>query len=538
MRFFLILCLAGLLYTACDTATPAEPQKKVVHFLENKELTFKEKLERCLSAVYREELGFNEEQLEWLTQVYEKNKYAPIWFNDSILNEKGEQMKETLEHCMWLGIPETRLKFTKKEIINPVITELLMTARSALILQDLKTGMFNDTTKQYLPQRFADVTVYDSLLAFPDSIGYSRFYIDHSFTDTNYRYLAEHLYDFCSDFPIDKTTFDIKPEKEDSINAVPMAMNALQKKGYLGLADTGKVLFMNALKQFQVHNGLKPDGKIGKYTAWALNENTYDKVLRAGLALDKMRRKQKYPEKFVKVNLPEYLLRFYVNDSLKSVHNIICGTTDHQTPELKSKIHTVVVYPYWNVPYSISSKEILPAVKANHNYLSKNNYKIYKGDHEVNPHSVKWKKIPKNTFPYKVIQQPGPSNSLGIIKFEFHNDYSVYIHDTPTKYLFKTDVRSYSHGCMRCQNPVDLGKLILDYDTLRPKKRKIGGKGNPLTPDSLDSLMNLAENYEIRLKDPVPVFVEYQSVVADKEHMVFHLDIYRRDEEYLKIMRD
>jgi murein L,D-transpeptidase YcbB/YkuD len=254
--------------------------------------------------------------------------------------------------------------------------------------------------------------------------------------------------------------------------------------------------------------------------------------------MDKMRRHAKYPEKFIRVNLPEYMLRYYVNDSLKSVHNIVCGTVDHQTPELKSKVHSIVVYPYWNVPFSIASKEILPALKANRNYLTKNNYKIFKGDREIDPHSVNWKKIKKNTFPYKVVQQPGPGNSLGIIKFEFHNSHSVYIHDTPVKYLFKTDVRSYSHGCMRCQNPVDLGKVILDYDTLRRGHRKIGGKGNPLTPDSLDSLMVVAENYPIKLMDQVPVYVEYQSVVADREHMVFHLDIYKRDEEYLKIMRD
>jgi murein L,D-transpeptidase YcbB/YkuD len=372
----------------------------------------------------------------------------------------------------------------------------------------------------------------------PDSVEFARFYIDHSFTDTNYRFLAEHLYAFCSNFPLDKTTFQIKPQKEDSINSVPDTKQALHLKGYLGVADSDEEVYIKALKEFQIHNGLKPDGKIGKYTAQALNESTYNKVLRAGLAMDKMRRHAKYPEKFIRVNLPEYMLRYYVNDSLKSVHNIVCGTVDHQTPELKSKVHSIVVYPYWNVPFSIASKEILPALKANRNYLTKNNYKIFKGDREIDPHSVNWKKIKKNTFPYKVVQQPGPGNSLGIIKFEFHNSHSVYIHDTPVKYLFKTDVRSYSHGCMRCQNPVDLGKVVLDYDTLRRGHRKIGGKGNPLTPDSLDSLMVVAENYPIKLMDQVPVYVEYQSVVADREHMVFHLDIYKRDEEYLKIMRD
>jgi murein L,D-transpeptidase YcbB/YkuD len=144
---------------------------------------------------------------------------------------------------------------------------------------------------------------------------------------------------------------------------------------------------------------------------------------------------------------------------------------------------------------------------------------------------VNWKRIKENTFPYTVIQQPGPSNSLGIIKFEFFNDFSVYVHDTPSKGLFGVDVRSYSHGCMRCQNPVDLGKMILNYDSL-------GIKRNDLTADSLDSLILLKKNYVIRLKDQVPIFIEYSTVTADVDHIIFWLDIYKRDEEYLKFLRN
>jgi murein L,D-transpeptidase YcbB/YkuD len=84
---------------------------------------------------------------------------------------------------------------------------------------------------------------------------------------------------------------------------------------------------------------------------------------------------------------------------------------------------------------------------------------------------------------------------------------------------------------MRCENPVDLGKTILDYDSIRKKR-------NDITSDSLDSLLTLAENYSITLKSPVPIFVEYFTVSATKEKMIFHLDIYLRDEEYLKVMKD
>jgi murein L,D-transpeptidase YcbB/YkuD len=222
---------------------------------------------------------------------------------------------------------------------------------------------------------------------------------------------------------------------------------------------------------------------------------------------------------------------FYVHDSLKRIHHIVIGKTTNQTPQLESKIRSIVVFPFWKVPYSIASKEILPAVKRNAGYMAKNNYKIYRNDHEVNPYGVNWKAIKENSFPYQVIQQPGPGNSLGIIKFEFHNSYSVYVHDTPSKSLFKTDVRSYSHGCMRCEKPVDLAKTILDYDSVRRKR-------NDITADSLDSLLIDAKNYTIKLKNTIPIYVEYNTVVADRKQLIFHIDIYKREEEYLKIMKD
>ena len=84
---------------------------------------------------------------------------------------------------------------------------------------------------------------------------------------------------------------------------------------------------------------------------------------------------------------------------------------------------------------------------------------------------------------------------------------------------------------MRTESPVDLAKLILSYDS-------VGRKANPITADSLDSLISLAQNYPIKLKTPVPVYIEYRTVTANRENLTIHLDIYKRDEEYLKIMRE
>jgi murein L,D-transpeptidase YcbB/YkuD len=309
------------------------------------------------------------------------------------------------------------------------------------------------------------------------------------------------------------------------------AAQALFLKGYLKTKSPDITDFTVALKHYQQHNGLKSDGVIGKYTVIALNESTYSKILRAALALDKLRRKKSYPPKCIRINIPEYLLRFYVNDSLKSTHRMVVGNADNQTPELRSKINKIIVYPYWNVPNSIARKEILPILKRSPKYLARNNMKIYRKTSRINPYRVNWRRIRKNTFPYSIRQDPGPNNSLGILKFEFFNNYNVYVHDTPSKHFFDSDIRAFSHGCMRCEFPIELAKLILDYDS-------ISGRRNPITSDSLDSMLLKVVNRPFPLKDPIPIFVEYTSVYASRDGILFYLDIYKREEDFLKIMKE
>ncbi len=260
-----------------------------------------------------------------------------------------------------------------------------------------------------------------------------------------------------------------------------------------------------------------------------MSESTKNKLMRTALSMEKWRWKNEYPLKYVHINIPEYLLRLYMDDTLRSANKIIIGKTDTKTPELTSKIRQIVLYPYWVVPQSITSKEINPKVKQNVNYLAKNNYKIFRNDIEVDPTTVNWAKVKENTFPFKVRQEFGPTNSLGILKFEFNNKFGVYVHDTPNKGLFNNDIRAYSHGCMRVQNPIELAKMILDKDSIHKKR-------NDFTSLEMDSLYLLNENYKINLRDPVPIFIEYKTVTVREKMLIFHPDIYYKDEKYLKLM--
>ena len=501
-------------------------KKSEQSFLKDSNLSEKTKLERILDSDYLKTMQLNEDEIKWLQSVYLKSSYKRFFSTDSCLKNIAFDLQCELDRSIWYGIPRIRIQKLNNKKLHPLEKEVLLMLNFGRVISDLNTGFFdfqNKCLKKSLTNDFNPTL----LLKQKDTITFTKLFQKQGPVDTNYRFLAYNLYHYAKNHIIDTAEFKIsskaKPEKifED-------AKKSLLSKGWIH-ENMDSLEVIQKLKVFQLENGLTADGKLGENTIYALNESTYEKLLRASLSLDRYRSATKNPKKFVRVNIPEFKLYFYSDDTLRNVHRIIVGKQTNPTPQLESKIYRIICYPYWKVPQSIATKEILPAQKANKNYLSKNQYKIYKGQNqEVDPYSVNWGS--RSSMPYTVIQQPGSHNSLGIIKFEFNNSYSVYVHDTPKKNLFNTIFRSYSHGCMRCENPVDLAKAMLLYDSI-PKKR------NPYKADTLDTLLSRVNHMAIRLLEPIPIYVVYETVVAERNSLIFHLDLYRREEELVKVLK-
>lgn len=518
--FFLVVLLAG-----CGDSANTLDEKP----FEQQDISAQEKIKRALTPEYLAKIGFSEEEQTFLKEVYQLRNNEPFWINDSMSTSLGTKMKKVFQHAEALGVPANRHPYPKTN--NFVQEELANTVRFAQVVNDLKKGVIDFESKKKKPVSTIPAADLPALIAFDETTDLRPQFLNYSVQDSNYTVLGKGLIHLMDTYPMDTSTFKVRSIKIDTAASIKLATQALISKGYLQ-TDSDTAAMFAALKEFQIQNGLKPDGVIGKYTSKALNESTVHRRDRIILAMDKIRSHVPFPQKYIRINIPEYKLRFYINDSLKSDHNIVVGKDENQTPELTSKLNRIVAYPYWNVPYSISSKEILPAAKVNSGYFERHNYKVYRKGELVDPLTVEWKKIRQNAFPFKVVQDPGRTNSLGIIKFNFPNEHSVYFHDTPSKSLFSADVRAYSHGCMRTQNPVDLATRILERDV---RGRKVN---DVMIPDSLDSIMARGENYTIPLLDPIPVFIEYVTVNRVGEQMVTHIDIYGRDEEYLKIMRE
>lgn len=495
------------------------------------DLSLNEKLKLACEDDFLTAMGCNEDDVHALQSLYQSNSYKAFWVNDSTLTTRGKQAEKITKNPVQIAIPHSRLSQVKAK--NFIEDELAISLQFMRFAGDLKSGFFDLENNKMLDQHYLATQESKSLfqsVARGDSADLRMQFLTLCPQDSSYQRLFKGLVALSDRITYDTTHFKVKTIKQDTIESFRMMQAALESKGYLKSGNTRDSVYTDSiLKIFQVDNGLNPDGKIGKYTVKALNESNAEKFHRVILAMEKIRNKQRYPSKYLEINLPEYMLRFVEQDSLRSEHRIVIGTTENQTPELESKLNKIVVYPYWNVPYSISSKEILPAVKNNVGYLNKHNYKVYRKDELIDPTTVNWKGIRENAFPYKIVQDPGPKNSLGVLKFDFHNSHSVYFHDTPAKALFSTDVRSYSHGCMRTHKPIDLAKKVLEYDSI-PHRR------NDVLPDSLDSLLARAENYEIRLIDRIPIYIIYQTVTVDRNGMIVHIDIYDRDKKFIKTL--
>ena len=189
-----------------------------------------------------------------------------------------------------------------------------------------------------------------------------------------------------------------------------------------------------------------------------------------------------------------------------------------------SKLTELVLNPYWNVPKSITSKEIIPKLQQDPDYLARNNMKVLgifnNQTHVVNPEAVDWSSINLTDLPFRIRQDPGAQNSLGRIKFIFPNAYSVYLHDTPSRHLFASNNRAYSHGCIRLEDPLGLAEVLLSDI-------------NTWSKDDLSYFVKRKRPKTIKLDNPIPIHITYMTAWVDDQAIInFRLDIYKRDRKF------
>jgi murein L,D-transpeptidase YcbB/YkuD len=279
---------------------------------------------------------------------------------------------------------------------------------------------------------------------------------------------------------------------------------------------------VEAVKHFQTRHGLQGNGRLGKDTLRELNTPLSQRVLQLEDALERWRwLPANYPHLPVVVNIPEFVLRTFVSDHKIAMRmDVVVGKEMHQTPVFAKELQYIIFRPYWNVPHSITSAEIIPALQRNRNYLAKENLEVTDQAGHVVTGGVVSTSVLEQLQSGKLLvrQKPGPKNSLGLVKFIFPNDENVYLHSTPALQLFSQARRDFSHGCIREEKPAELAAWLL-HD--QPK----------WTQETITAAMNSGpNNQQVKLSSPVPVVIVYMTAIVEENgEIYFFNDIYGHD---------
>lgn len=288
------------------------------------------------------------------------------------------------------------------------------------------------------------------------------------------------------------------------------------------------IKLVKSIKNFQCKNNLTEDGKIGKLTFKAMQRTKQDYIDQIMLNMERWRWSKVPTERqYVWVNIPKYEMKVIEDDTLVMKSRVIVGAPDHPTPLLKSTIRYFLIYPYWTVPYSIATKEILPILKRDTSYLRRKRFDVLdKNNEEVDPSTINWKKYSKTYFPWKLRQAIGEDNSLGILKFNFENKYGVYMHDTDNRRLFGREMRALSHGCCRLEKFMDFAQFLIRDDSIK------------YPVDSLMTDISRQQQKYVYLKKPIVIYLTYFTAETDDyNELHFFIDVYKRDEKMLISLR-
>jgi len=470
-----------------------------------------------------------------MTKLYERRAYKPIWDDPETVRQLYQQVQRSIEHglnpedfhVVQLG---SRLK-TSGQAKTPEYradTEILCTDAVARLTVTLRYGKLD-------PSNLDPAWNFDRSLEWPNVIEvYDVALSSKQIADSieamapqmeDYRQLCDALVDYrrLSDLGGWPQVPDGEALKLGSVDPRVTALRGrLVVTGNLDRSAAAEPerfdeTLESAVIHFQTRHGISADGIVGPRCLEELNVPVEVRIDQIRATLERIRWVfRKNVDDFIIVDIAGYKLHLVKDGEEIWRTPVQVGKTYHATPVFRSEIKYLVLNPTWTVPPGIQRKEILPAIRRDPEYLSRNNMSVVHGDGTiVDPATIDWSASDKS-FPYYIRQEPGPRNALGQVKFIFPNQYMVYLHDTPSKSHFSRTERAFSHGCIRTQNPLDLAVHLLDdqgWDRAR-----------------VDSVIASRKTTRVNLKEPLTVMLLYWTAEVGPDGTVnFRKDLYGRD---------
>jgi murein L,D-transpeptidase YcbB/YkuD len=276
-----------------------------------------------------------------------------------------------------------------------------------------------------------------------------------------------------------------------------------------------------AIRLFQLHQGLRVSGRADKPTLQALNvpAETRLQQLRINLARLRDLTLQRNEDRYVLVNAASFQLEAVEHHQVELRHRVIAGKPERPTPTVHATIRALNFFPYWRVPESVATLDLIPRLVKEPEYLQKEQIRVLSGSFngpEIDATSIDWRHADANRIKFR--QDPGPQNALGLLRLDMPNSEGVYMHDTPMKPLFNQRVRAFSAGCVRVQDVFALGEWIARYE---PGFER---------PGRVREILQAGQAMDVTLTRPVAVYFTYITAWAEPDGTIeFRPDIYGRD---------
>ncbi len=456
---------------------------------------------------------FNKE----INSFYINRSYAYAWYDENGMIEPAHNLFNRIQNISEEGVPD--MVPYKDRFINLIdsavgndsaspVLELMLTSQYFAYAKRVWQGLDEKESLEmewYLPRKkITSQQLLDSMLTGKNTL-------ENSSVFKQYRMLKEYLkkYNFLKGTASFAKTISTKnsyqlSDSSSSIGAIRerlFLLGDLKENTTSNRFDTSLV---DAVKNFQRRLGYKEDGKINSTLLAEMNTPIEKRIEQILVNMERCRWVPvQLKSNYLIVNIPEFKLHVYDQDSIAFSMNVVVGKYQNKTVVFNGEMNQIVFSPYWNIPSSILKKEILPAIRRNSNYLARHNMEWNGGN---------------------VRQKPGPNNSLGLVKFLFPNSHSIYLHDTPAKSLFNEERRAFSHGCIRVAEPKKLANYLLRAD-------------ENWNEENITKAMEKGTEQYVTLKKKIPVFIAYFTAWVDRKGQLnFRQDVYKRDSRLAKLI--
>jgi len=287
----------------------------------------------------------------------------------------------------------------------------------------------------------------------------------------------------------------------------------------VGFADSAEI--HAALRRFQNKNGLRVTGYVDIPTLQALNVPAEVRLVQLRVNLQRLREliAQNMEHRYILVNVPAFQLEAVERHQVEQRHRIIAGKTERPTPTVRAAIKALNFFPYWRVPESVATLDLIPRLVKDPEFLRKEQIRVLAGTYngpEIDPHNIDWSQADAAKLKFR--QDQGPLNALGLVRLDMPNEHGVYMHDTPAKDLFDRPVRALSAGCVRVQDVFSLVEWVARYE---PGWER---------PGRVQEVLASGNASDLNLTQPVSVYFAYITAWAEPDGTIqFRPDIYARD---------